>query len=195
VREFRAGAARAVQPPTRIESSASPPATPPPTCASWKFALVAGAFEPVQDLTLDKLIDKWRTGAIAADETTAAALAPVLGAHEAGDATWAIVPAHELVPDNSVITVDGKHPLTTDVLAGEVCGPNVVPNIDPTRLTTLVMSARPHSRAAPPSASTRTASPTPFATSSRSSRARTSYTSATRSRSCAGASHARGSRS
>jgi len=130
----------AVQPPTRIESSASPPATPPPTCASWKFALVAGAFEPVQDITLDKLIDKWRTGAIAADETTAAALAPVLGAHEAGDATWAIVPAHELVPDNSVITVDGKHPLTTDVLAGEVCGPNVVPNIDPTRLTTLVMS-------------------------------------------------------
>lgn len=130
----------AVQPPTKIESSSPPPAAKSEACAPWKFALVGGSFEPTLNIELDKLIDKWRSGQIAADERTAAALAPLLGAHAKSTAAWSIVPAHELTPDRSVITIDGKHPLTSDVLVGEVCGPNAAPNIDPQKLTTLVMS-------------------------------------------------------
>ena len=122
---------------TKLESSAPPKTVP---CARWRFALTSQPFEPVLDIHLDKLIAKWRAGAIAADATTTRALAPLLGTRGTGPATWSIVPAHLVTPDRSVITVDGQHPIATDVLAGEVCGPDAAPNIDPAKLTTLVIS-------------------------------------------------------
>jgi Bacterial capsule synthesis protein PGA_cap len=121
----------------------------------WRYALVAGAFEPTQNVTTAELGAAWRAGKIAVVPETEAALAPVLGARSrrsllaAGqrlvlDAEhWAIVPAHELVPNASVVTVNDQHPLVG------VDGPLVVPlcgagkplhNIDPAHLTTLVMS-------------------------------------------------------
>ena len=140
----------AVQPPTKIaarpearavtiaSSAISAPVAVP--CAPWRFAVVAPSFEPILDIHLAKLIDKWRTGAIVADERTRVALAPVLGAYKAGSGTWSIIPAHELSPDKAAITIDGKHPLVDDVLVGDVCGAGVTRNIDPDKLTTLVMT-------------------------------------------------------
>ena len=126
----------------------------------WRYALVAGPFEPTQDVTTAQLRAAWRTGAIAASPDTEAVLAPVLGARpspprlasappalDAG--RWAIIPAHQLVPSWSVLTVDGRHPLTGDgALAIPLCGPpgrraphsSPVRNIDPAHLTALVMS-------------------------------------------------------
>jgi Bacterial capsule synthesis protein PGA_cap len=111
----------------------------------WRYALVAGPFEPTQSVTADELTTAWRRGAIAADAATKAALAPVLGdggaARDRRDPRqWAIVPAHELTPATSVIEVDGMHPLVGDgVLAVPMCGAKAR-NIDPAKLTTLVMS-------------------------------------------------------
>lgn len=130
----------AVQPVQKIESSAPPPVVPPEPCVRWRFALTSGPFEPVLDIHLDKLIVKWRAGAIAADAATTRALAPLLGTRGSGTAAWSIVPAHLVTPDRSVITVDGQHPIATEVLAGEVCAPDAAPNIDPAKLTTLVIS-------------------------------------------------------
>lgn len=122
----------------------------------WRYALVAGPFEPTQNVTSEQLGTAWRAGTIAATAETSAALAHVLGArgqqtrlaadaHPVLDAAhWAIVPAHELTPNGSVITVDDQHPLTG------AAGPLVIPlcggdrpeihNIDPAHLTALVMS-------------------------------------------------------
>lgn len=128
----------------------------------WRYALVAGPFEPTQDVTSDGLAAAWRGGTIAATPETEAALAGVLGARTSGPrlspgerprldaARWAIVPAHELVPAWSVITIDGRHPLE-DIggpLAIALCGTGrpsaagskAIRNIDPARLTRLVMS-------------------------------------------------------
>lgn len=121
----------------------------------WRYALVAGSFEPTQDVTADQLGAAWRAGAIAAAAETEAALAQVLGTrarparlageHPVLDAEhWAIVPAHELVPSWSVVTVTDHHPLAPadGPLVIRLCGPAQAPirNIDPAHLTTLVMS-------------------------------------------------------
>lgn len=128
--------------------------------ARWRYALIAGAFEPTQDIAARELVAKWQAGAIAASEATSRALAGVLGPRGDGPTIvdggrarrsstivserepvasgWAIVPAHELSPAWSVIAVDGAHPLVDDgVLALPVCGAG---NIDREKLTTLVMS-------------------------------------------------------
>ncbi len=123
---------------------------------AWRYALVAGPFEPTLDVSSAQLAARWRGGAIAATAETEAALAGVLGARGGGPrlapgerprpdaARWAIVPAHELQPSWSVVTVDGRHPLAGDggPLALALCGaaPAPVRNVDPERLTTLVMS-------------------------------------------------------
>jgi poly-gamma-glutamate synthesis protein (capsule biosynthesis protein) len=122
----------------------------------WRYALVAGPFEQTQNVTADQLGAAWRAGAIAATADTEAALAHVLGPRGARarlapgarpelDAVhWAIVPAHELVPGWSVVTVNDHHPLAGDggVLEVPLCGAArpVIHNIDPAHLTTLVMS-------------------------------------------------------
>jgi hypothetical protein len=89
----------------------------------WRYAVIAGPFEPVSNLTLDQLAAAWRDGKLAASAETQAALEPTLGASTRVErpapqpvldaSRWAIVPAHELVPSWKVITVDGKHPLAT----------------------------------------------------------------------------------
>jgi hypothetical protein len=128
----------------------------------WRYALVAGPFEPTVNVTTAALRTAWRAGKIAAAPDTETALAAVLGARRSpppltGQPTgldadhWAILPAHELTPRWSVITVDDRHPLAlarTPALTGEspltipLCGPSRTPghNIDPAHLTTLVMS-------------------------------------------------------
>lgn len=144
----------ACQPPTRIESSATQIDEPggskvdgPRTTAAsatrgrceeaFRYALVGAAFEPTLDVSSTELVEAWRAGRIAASPGIERALADRLGARGNGEAAWAIVPAHELEPGRSVITVDGKHPLVGD-------GPLVVPsrqrNIDRAKLTVLVMS-------------------------------------------------------
>ncbi|MEO7729789.1 MAG: hypothetical protein ABIY55_02370, partial [Kofleriaceae bacterium] len=116
---------------------------------AWRYALISGPFEPTQDITAAQLAAAWRAGTIAAAPETEAILAPRLGprtrppplaAHPALDAVhWAIVPAHELAPSWSVITIDGHHPLTGDgPLVLPLCGATPVHNIDPAHLTTLV---------------------------------------------------------
>jgi poly-gamma-glutamate synthesis protein (capsule biosynthesis protein) len=110
----------------------------------WRYALVAGSFEPTQDLERGKLVERWRSGAIAAAPETEVVLAAILGDRKpvALDATstWAIVPAHELDPRKAVVRVDGKHPLVGDgPLVVPLCG-SATRNIDPKKLTTLVMS-------------------------------------------------------
>ena len=122
----------------------------------WRYALVASPFEVTQDISTEQLAAAWHAGTIATTADTAAALAAGLGPPAAGarlapgaapvlDAThWAIVPAHELSPAWSVISVDGQHPLTGGAgpLVVALCGTSGAPvrNIDPTHLTTLVMS-------------------------------------------------------
>jgi poly-gamma-glutamate synthesis protein (capsule biosynthesis protein) len=122
----------------------------------WRYALIAGPFEPTLDVTADRLAAAWRTGAIAASAESEAALAGALGARGRGPrlapgerprpegARWAIVPAHELLPSWSVVTVDGRHPLADGggPLAVALCGParGAIRNIDPAHLTALVMS-------------------------------------------------------
>ena len=125
---------------------------------AWRYALIGGPFEATQDVTADQLAAAWRGGAIAATQETEAALAGALGARGGGPrlgpderprldgAGWAIVPAHELLPSWSVITVDDQHPLAgaAGPLVVGLCGAGPagreIRNIDPAHLTTLVMS-------------------------------------------------------
>jgi poly-gamma-glutamate synthesis protein (capsule biosynthesis protein) len=123
----------------------------------WRFALISAPFDPTESITRAELIDAWRAGAVQATDDTAAALAEVLGprpdrarlaadqrpALDAGHR--AIVAAHDLRPAWTVIAVDQQHPLapaTDGPLIVPLCGPAGPPirNIDPARLTTLVMS-------------------------------------------------------
>jgi len=115
--------------------------------ARYRFALIAGPFEATQNIARRQLVAKWQAGAIAASDETSRALAGVLGPRGTGTVLvassrepvangWAIVPAQELSPAWSVIAVDGKHPLVDDGLLA-LCGAS---NIDPDKLTTLVMS-------------------------------------------------------
>jgi poly-gamma-glutamate synthesis protein (capsule biosynthesis protein) len=120
----------------------------------WRYALIAGPFEPVQNISGAELRTAWRAGKIAAAAETEAVLAPVLGARRAPvvltadrprlDAGhWAIVPAHELVPSWSAISIEGQHPLTggSSSLVIPLCGgTRPIHNIDAEHLTTLVMS-------------------------------------------------------
>lgn len=116
----------------------------PPPCAAWRFALTGEAYEVTESLTLADVRAKWTAGAIGASDETAAALAPLLGARGTAVATrLAIVPAHALRPTTMVIAVDGHHPLTDAAapLVGTYCGVDATgPNLDPAKLTTLVMS-------------------------------------------------------
>src|SRR6185295_7110235 len=105
----------------------------------WRYALVAGPFEPIENVTAAQLGAAWRAGTIAATPETEAALAPVLGARgqrsrlAAGErpvldaAHWAIVAAHDLTPDGSVVTVDDRHPLARPDSRRGPDGPLVVP--------------------------------------------------------------------
>lgn len=143
-------APRVVATPTTAPTPASPRPCAPgdrDRAGEWRYALVGGPFEPIQDVTTAQLVEKWRAGAIAASAETERRLAPALGqrtTHLAAPAPdgWAIVAAHELAPAQSVITVDGNHPLTSldGPLVVAMCGDRPVHNIDPARLTTLVMS-------------------------------------------------------
>jgi capsule synthesis protein PGA_cap len=163
-------AARSPRPPDPVSPRCGPgvpqaacPASGVRVCAAgdrdragdWRYALIAGSFEPTQDVTTAELTAAWRAGTVAASPDTEAALARVLGARERPsrltavhpelDAThWAIVPAHELVPSASVITVNGAHPVTaTDgPLVVPLCGAVAAPihNLTAAHVTTLVMS-------------------------------------------------------
>lgn len=126
--------------------AAAPPAAP---CATWRFAVVAGPFEPAESIARAELARRWQRGELAAAPDTEAALAPLLGArapvpladHPDFDAThWGIVPVHRLSPAWTVVPVDGVHPLDGDTspLEARVCG--AAPNFDRAHLTTLVMS-------------------------------------------------------
>lgn len=130
------------------------PCTDPsqPRAGEWRYALVTESFDPVENVTHDQLADAWKRGAIAASPHTIAALVPVLGdaarvetlsGRAAPTRTRrAIVPAHELSPAWKLVTVDGAHPLVDpNPLAVPLCGgKESVRNIDPAKLTTLVMS-------------------------------------------------------
>lgn len=118
----------------------------PKACATVRYALIAPAYEPTQDISRGALTSAWREGRVASSATTRSALESVLGARGAAPdsavpdgAHWAIVPAHELSPAWAVITVDGAHPLTGDG-ALALCVPGAKSNIDDAKLTTLVMS-------------------------------------------------------
>jgi poly-gamma-glutamate capsule biosynthesis protein CapA/YwtB (metallophosphatase superfamily) len=121
----------------------------------WRYALIAGPFEPAQDVSAEALRAAWQAGAIAATADSEAALAPALGARAhpvrladdarpaLADGAWAIVPADALGPAWSTLSVAGQHPLTggDGPLVVPLCGgPAPARNIDPARLTTLVMS-------------------------------------------------------
>jgi poly-gamma-glutamate synthesis protein (capsule biosynthesis protein) len=129
-------------------------ATDPARTGEWRYALVAGPFEPTQSVSPAQLATAWQAGQIAATADTEAALAPSLGTrarpvrlageHPAFDAThWAIVPAHELIASWSVIPVGDHHPLTAgdDPLVVPLCGgTSRVHNIALDHVTRLVMS-------------------------------------------------------
>ena len=120
----------------------------------WRYAVITSPFDPTQDLGADVLDALWQDGGLAASAETQAALSQVLGASAnvaplAGrpqlDPTHrAIVPAHELTPHWTVLTIDNQHPLgdAPDQLVVPLCGSPrpAVRNIDPARVTTLVMS-------------------------------------------------------
>jgi len=120
----------------------------------WRYAVIAAPFDPTQDLGADTLDTLWRDGGFTASAETQAALSQVLGAtanvaplvgRPVLDASHlAIVPAHELTPHSKVLTIDGQHPLAVppSQLVVPLCGTPRAPvhNIDPARLTTLVMS-------------------------------------------------------
>jgi poly-gamma-glutamate synthesis protein (capsule biosynthesis protein) len=110
----------------------------------WRYALIGPPFEPTLDVSLARLRSLWREGSITASAETLAALDGALGHHGAGVAgAWSIIPVGELDPQPSVVTVGGAHPLLgAGPLAVPLCGvaPARVTNLDPARLTTLVMS-------------------------------------------------------
>lgn len=120
----------------------------------WRFALISEPFDPDASIARTALEAAWRAGEIAASDDTAAALVTALGPRPAAArldgrpapsrARRAIVPADQLDPRWSVIPVDHAHPLIDrdGPLVVPLCGPatTAVRNIDPDRLTTLVMS-------------------------------------------------------
>jgi Bacterial capsule synthesis protein PGA_cap len=134
----------------------------PGRVGEWRYAIVVPQYQVVEDLPADQLAPLWQgTGTIqlAATAETQAALTTVLGPGklttlEAGvrmadlaidDTHWAIVPAHELVPNYKAITLGGKHVLdkAPNALAVPLCGADpklAVRNIDPAKLTKLVMT-------------------------------------------------------
>ena len=97
-------------------------------CEEVRYALTSGPFEPVQDISLADLKVAAAAGRVSVS-TEVAGIAP----HNGG--AWQIIPADQLSPDRSVITVDGKHPLFGGLVG---CGEHR--NIDPARITTVVMS-------------------------------------------------------
>ena len=143
--------------PQPLPVPAPPPVQPAPAAAGahpcapgegdrvgeWRYALTGGMYERTLDVTRDQLVVAWRAGKIAASADVRAALAPALGAPGRERAEWTIVPAHELAPAQTVITVEHRHPLASvdGPLVVAMCGGGApVHNIDPAKLTTLVMS-------------------------------------------------------
>lgn len=131
----------------------------PDRVGEWRYAVITEPFDPTQDLGADALDLLWQEGGLAASAETQAALSLVLGAsanvapltgRPQLDATHrAIVPAHELTPHSKVLTIDYQHPLSGSLVAEAprqlvvpLCGSPRAPvrNIDPARMTTLVMS-------------------------------------------------------
>lgn len=121
----------------------------------WRYALVTSSFDPTDDVSVETLQAAWRRGEITASTDTEAVLTGTLGPRGPGpriaagqtplvdDRHWAIVPAHELVPSWTVLTVGGAHPLLAieGPLSVALCGARApVHNVDPAHLTALVMS-------------------------------------------------------
>ncbi|MEO8702801.1 MAG: CapA family protein [Kofleriaceae bacterium] len=129
----------------------------PDRVGEWRYAIMVPPYITVEDLAVDRLTALWKGDKIelAASAETQAALTVVLGPGklatiESGvrptidDAHWAIVPAHELVPNYKAITIAGKHSLdkTPNALVAPLCGPSklAVHNIDPAKLTRMAMT-------------------------------------------------------
>jgi len=129
----------------------------PQRIGEWRYALIGGPFEPRLAMTSDELRRAWAAGDVAAAPETAIVLRGVLGAgappaftaadHPAlARGRFAVVAVDELAPSYSIVTVDGAHPLAreaTGPLAIGLCAsaPRApIRNLDPARLTTLVMS-------------------------------------------------------
>ncbi|HEY5937621.1 MAG TPA: CapA family protein, partial [Kofleriaceae bacterium] len=116
----------------------------------WRYALIGSLYDPSAGVTKDELAKALADGKIAATAETRAALGLTgkiaeLGPKPELDAKhWAIVPAHELTPHWKVIPVDNQHPLSAQptALVAPLCGVSKakVRNIDPDKVTTVVMS-------------------------------------------------------
>jgi poly-gamma-glutamate synthesis protein (capsule biosynthesis protein) len=119
----------------------------------WRYALIAGPFEPRLALTLAELRAAWAAGKVGAAPETEAVMRRVLGARtavsfdvhaELARDHFAIVGVDELGPSYTIVTVDGAHPLAreaTGPLALGLCASSGhIANFDPAHLTTLVMS-------------------------------------------------------
>ncbi|MEJ7604109.1 MAG: CapA family protein [Kofleriaceae bacterium] len=120
----------------------------------WRYALIGSLYEPSAGLTEAELARALRDGkpAIAASAETRAALSLTGKLGElAPDArpevtakAWAIVPAHQLTAAWKIIPIAGQHPLSAapTTLVAPLCGTakTKVRNIDPDRVTTIVMS-------------------------------------------------------
>lgn len=125
----------------------------------WRYAVIGGPFEPHLAMTTSELREMWAAGKIRTSVEGEHVLRRILGARtnppspfvaaehprlSRGD--YAIVGADELTPIYSVITVDGTHPLAREpagLLDIGLCGdarPDAITNVDPAKLTTLVMS-------------------------------------------------------
>ncbi len=121
------------------------PAPAPCTRSTWRYALVAPLYSPVENITAAELTAMLGGAAkrqIGMSGVTRAALGAPAGPDAAAPTAqrWAIIPAHELNPGVQVVTVDGVHPLAheaTGPLIAQVCGPT---NIDPDAITTVAMT-------------------------------------------------------
>lgn len=136
------------------------PCTPdaPTRSGEWRYALIAPLYSPVEDVSAAELRALWAGASktrvtLRASAQTRAALSTVLGQGRVGElgarpevdaAHWAVVPADELLPYWSVVTVDGRHPLGAEAspLTVGLCGVAgaEVRNLDPAQLTTVAMT-------------------------------------------------------
>jgi hypothetical protein len=118
----------------------------------WRYALIGSLYEPSAGVTKEELAKALADGKIATTAETRTALGltgkPVELAADGklglNAKRWAIIPAHQLTPHWKVIPVDGQHPLGAQptALVAPLCGASKqkVRNIDPDKVTTVVMS-------------------------------------------------------
>ncbi|HEU0029969.1 MAG TPA: CapA family protein [Kofleriaceae bacterium] len=171
----RSASADATAPSTQLHCNAGVPSQactqvpPARTCKAgdaerigeWRYAVIAPLYSATEDVTLGELQAMWQGQSkakiqLAATAETQAAVSTLLGAGKPttlapdarptiDDTHWAIVPAHELIPAWTVVSVDGKHPLdpAPNALAVPLCAPKkqgIARNIDPGKLTILAMT-------------------------------------------------------